>query len=86
MDRPFTQGFVDGEFERKRLGGGRFFKVSLKGSYDFLEMTWYSAMSHLRMRKLKMDKSRPSMEVYENDPGAVKDTNDLETTLYIPLR
>jgi hypothetical protein len=43
-------------------------------------------MSHLRMYKLKQDSARPSLEVYENDPESVTHSNEIRTTLYIPLR
>ena len=58
----------------------------MTGSYDFPELAWYSAMSHIRMLKLKMDASRLSLEVYENDPETVARTNDIRTTLYLPIR
>jgi len=70
----------------KTLGGGKYFKVTQRGSYDFLELTWYSAISHLRMAKIKMDKSRPSLEVYENDPCSVEQKNELLTALFIPIK
>jgi len=75
-----------GGMELQDLGGGRYFKVSLRGSYAFLEMAWYSANAHLRMHKLKRDERRPSLEIYENDPRSVSDSNELLTTLYLPLK
>jgi len=81
-----TEGLVQGEYQLKTLGGGRFYKVTVKGSYDFLELAWYSAMAHVQMHKFKYDNSRASMEVYENDPEQVKTSNDILTTLYIPLK
>jgi len=83
---PVGQDATEGDFVRKTLGAGKYFQVSVKGSYNFLELAWYSAMSHVRMLKLKMDKSRPSLEVYENDPETVAHTNEIHTTLYIPIR
>lgn len=76
----------DGEFARKTLGGGKFYRVTLQGNYEFLELAWYAAMGHLRMLKIKMDKSRPSFEVYENDPRAVTNGNEIQTSLYIPVK
>ena len=82
-----VRGDVDaGEFTRRTIADGRCFKVSLQGSYDFLELAWYSAMCHLRMRKLKLDKRRPTLEVYENDPQAVAHSNQILTSLYLPLK
>lgn len=86
MALPVAAETPAGEFERKELGGGRYFRVSVQGSYDFLESAWYSTMSHMRMYKLKQDKSRPTLEVYENDPRETRHSNDVRTTLYVPLR
>ena len=86
MAVPVSDQVPDGAFVRKTLGGGKYFKISLQGSYDFLEVTWYSAMAHMRMHKLKMDTSRPSFEVYQNDPATVAHTNEIQTSLYIPIR
>ena len=83
---PVTQETPDGGFVRRSLGGGKYFRVDLKGSYSFLELAWHSAMSHARMLKLKMDSSRPSLEVYDNDPETVAHTNDIQTSLYIPVK
>ena len=71
---------------RKQLGEGRYFEVEVQGSYDFLELAWYSTMSHLRMLRMKKDASRPSLEVYENDPETVANSNDIRTTLCVPVR
>jgi len=42
-----------GEYALKDLGDGRFYKVCLKGGYEFLESAWYAAIAHLKMLKLK---------------------------------
>ncbi|MDJ0807323.1 MAG: GyrI-like domain-containing protein, partial [Gammaproteobacteria bacterium] len=86
MGLPVAEGSDKGDFQYKSFVGGKYFKVTLLGSYDFLEHAWYSAMSHLRMIKLKLDKSRPTYEVYENDPCTVASTNEILTSLYIPLK
>ncbi len=83
---PVSEDTDKGDFQYKDFSGGKYFKVTLQGSYEFLELAWYSAMSHLRMIKLKQDKSRPTYEVYENDPGEVASTNEILTTLFIPIR
>ncbi len=83
---PVNKETPGGGFARKTLGGGKYLQVTVTGSYDFLELAWYSAMSHVRMLKLKMDRSRPSLEVYENDPEAAGHTNEILTRLYVPIR
>lgn len=53
MAIPVEDGIDAGEYQLKKLGGGRFFKVTMKGSYQFLELAWYSAIAHVHMIKLK---------------------------------
>ena len=83
---PAAPDVPDGSFTRKRFAGGKHFKVTLQGKYDFLELAWYAAMCHVKMLKLKIDKQRPMLEVYENDPTTVSDTNDIRTGIFVPLR
>ncbi len=83
---PVSEQTERGEFQYQDFVGGSYFKITLQGSYDFLGLAWYSAMCHIKMHKIKRDKSRPSYEVYENDSRAVQSTNDILTTLYIPVR
>jgi len=86
MAIPVGEGINAGEYQLKTLGGGRYYKVGLKGSYDFMELAWYSAMAHARMLKFKVDKNRPSLEIYANDPEKVESSNELQTMLYVPIK
>jgi hypothetical protein len=86
MALPVTEYCPSGPFAQKRLPGGPHFAVELSGSYAFLPLVWHSAMGHLRMRKLKVDRTRPCLEIYENDPRAVAHSNEIRTRLEIPLR
>ncbi len=86
MAVPVTEGINAGDYQLKKLGAGRYYQVSLKGDYQFLELAWYSAIAHVHMLKLKFDKSRASLELYENDPNEVEDSNELITTLYVAIR
>lgn len=81
-----VRGEVDqGEFACcKVTGGGRYFMVTLQGIYDFLELACYSAMCHVR--KLKLDRTRRTLVVYENDPAAVAHSNEILISLYLPLK
>jgi effector-binding domain-containing protein len=83
---PAPAGIDPGPFDRKDFSGGRHYRVTLTGSYDFLELAWYAAIAHARMLKLKLDKHRPMLEVYENDPADVASPRELRTALYLPLR
>ena len=86
MAFPVAEGIETGDYQLKTLGGGRYYKVCLKGSYEFLELVWYAAIAHVKMLKLNYDRRRTSLEVYENDPRSVAGSNELETTIYVPLK
>lgn len=86
MAIPIEPTIEAGNFQVKALGGGRFYKVSLTGGYQFLELAWYSALTHVRMLKLKYDRSRPSLEVYVNDPEQTATSNAIQTELYVPIK
>ncbi len=86
MAVPVAEGIKADGYQLKSLGGGRYYKVTLSGSYQFLELAWYSAVAHVQMLKLKYDKKRCSLEVYQNDPEQVQSTNEIMTTLYIPIK
>ena len=83
---PVAEGIEPGDYSIRILGGGNYFKVILQGNYDFLESAWYSAYAHLKMHKIKPDKHRPALEIYENSPGTVSTGNDLLITLCIPVK
>ncbi len=86
MSIPVMEGINQGNYTLKHFDGGRFYQICLMGSYEFLELAWYSAIAHVKMMKLKVDQTRPMLEIYENDPRQIADTNELQTTLYIPLK
>lgn len=66
--------------------GGKYMKVRMYGSYAYMEHAWHSAMNHMRMKKYKMDKKRPSLEVYEVDMLKAKSPNEYVTDLYVPIK
>jgi len=83
---PVAEGIEAGRYKFETLGGGNYFTVTLQGDYEFLEDAWYSAYAHMKMHKIKTDKRRPALEVYENNLGNVRTSNDLLTTLCIPIK
>ncbi|WP_373509429.1 SRPBCC family protein [Thiocapsa sp.] len=83
---PVPADTAAGHFALKDFSGGRYYRVTLAGGYDFLELAWYAAVAHARMLKLKLDKHRPMLEVYENDPSVVENPKELRTGIYLPLR
>jgi len=86
MAIPIEEGIDAGEYQLKTLGGGRFYKIRLKGGYQFLELVWYAALAHIGMLKLQYDTTRPSLEVYENNPNEVSTNNEILTTIYVAIK
>lgn len=74
------------DLQLKNFNSGKYFKVECCGDYKFLELGWYKAFSHVKMLKLKLDMKRPSLEVYENNPQDIVDTNVIKTSLYLPVK
>jgi len=74
------------EFAVKSYTGGRYYKTTLKGSYEFLQLTRHQTYSHLQMQKIKPDRKRASLEMYENDPATASHTNDIVSSIYIPIK
>lgn len=66
--------------------GGLYYQLDCQGDYRFLGLAWYKIYSHCQMLKLKIDKKRPSLEVYLNDPREVTHSNEIKTSLYIPIK
>ncbi|MCU7850915.1 MAG: SRPBCC family protein [Candidatus Thiodiazotropha sp. (ex Monitilora ramsayi)] len=86
MAMPIPAGTASAEFDVKSYPSGRYYKTTLKGSYEFLELAWYQAYSHLQMQKIKPLLKHASLEVYENDPATVNHTNEIVTSIYIPIK
>lgn len=70
----------------RQYSGGLYFHTQLKGDYKYLKHAWYAAASHTRMKKMKVNWSRPSLEVYTKNPFDTEDSSQYVTDLYIPLR
>lgn len=86
MAIPVAEGTEDNKYEVKQIEGGKFHQTQLTGSYDFLKGAWYSAMAHLKMSKTKFDWKRPCVELYENDPHSVEHSNEIVTSIYVPIK
>ncbi|MES9993309.1 MAG: SRPBCC family protein [Candidatus Thiodiazotropha sp.] len=86
MAIPVATDTSSSDFEIKSYSGGRYYKTTLQGSYEFLELAWYQAYAHLQMQKIKPLHRQPSREVYENDPTTVSNTNQIVTSIYIPIK
>jgi effector-binding domain-containing protein len=62
------------------------FQLRYQGSYQFIGSAWNAAVGQAKMQKLKLDKSRPSLEIYLNTPDTVKHSNELVTLLQVPIK
>lgn len=81
---PTSRESVEG-FEVKEYPASTCNKVVLKGSYDLLPLAWHVAFANAGVNRLKVDKSKPPFEVYENDPESVEPSEVL-TSVHIPIR
>ncbi len=86
MAVPVTGEINQGPYSLKTCAAGRYFRTVLRGHYDYLPLVLYSAFAHLQMYKIRVDRSRPSIEIYENDPQDCASSNEWITGVYIPIR
>jgi effector-binding domain-containing protein len=68
-----------------QLTAGRALKVVHTGPYHFIGNAWSSVMSQARAEKHKLNKRRPAIEVYLNDPATTPEA-ELITEIYVPIR
>ena len=73
-------------YKRHEFKGGQYFKMTLRGDPCFLPLGWYALHSHCRMHKIKIDASRPSIEIYLGDVTHISDGNQFMSSLYIPIQ
>ena len=83
---PVTGSSVQSNYSNRQFNGGNYFKAEVLGDHKFLPLAWYAAFSHCRMHKIKIDKSRPSLEIYHHNPEAIEDSNAIKTTLYVAVK
>ena len=83
---PVTESSAESNYANRHFKGGCYFKVEVLGDHDFLPLAWYAAFTHCRMLKIKLDKSRPSLEIYHDSPEAIDDSNQIKTVLYVPVK
>ncbi len=73
-------------YQPRNFDGGQYFKLTLRGDLRFLPMGWYALATHCRMHKIKVEPARPALEIYQQDPVAIEDPNQVVTTLYLPIK
>ena len=71
---------------RRQFRGGRYLKLSMRGAHRFLPLGWHALHSHCRMRRIKQDMTRPALEIYQDYPEQVENSNEIGTALYLPIR
>ena len=83
---PVNESSPKSNYASRLFKGGNYYKVEANGDHDFLPLAWYAAFSHCLMHKIKLDKSRPSLEIYHDNPESIGDSNKIKTTLYVPVK
>lgn len=81
---PVSGKLPESGYPTRTFSGGLYFQVELSGDQDFLPLAWYAAFAHCRMHKIRLDKSRPSLEIYQKI--SVEDSNQTRTVLYLPVK
>jgi hypothetical protein len=83
---PVTESSSESNYIIRQFGGGNYYKLMVQGDHQFLPLAWYAAFSHCRMHKIKLDKSRPSLEIYHDNPESIEDSNRIKTILYVSIK
>lgn len=63
----------------------KYMRTTLKGDYKHLELAWYSAFSHARMYKQKIQMGKPMVERYMTDPSETSAVDQI-TVIDLPLK
>jgi len=83
---PVSDSTPQSNYTRREFQGGRYFRMTLHGEHRFIPLAWYALSCHCRMHKIKLDRTRPSLEIYHDEPDQVTDSNEITTALYIPIK
>ncbi len=83
---PVTDNTPPSNYTRREFKGGRYYHMTLGGDHKFLPLGWYALYCHCRMRRVKLDKARPALEIYHDNPAETTDSNQVTTALYLPIR
>ncbi len=73
-------------YAQRKFHGGPYFRMTLRGGYQFLPLGWHALYGHCRMLGLKLDRSRPALEIYHSTPAETTDSNRVTTALFAPLK
>ena len=73
-------------YTQREFVGGRYARLTLCGDHHFLPLGWHALYAHCRLYRLKIDRARPALEIYQQLPQPGVDSNRVTTALYAPLR
>ena len=83
---PISDNAPESNYSSRSFDGGHYFKMTLRGDLKFLPLAWSALGRHCRMHGIKVDPSRPALEIYQNDPGKISNSNEVVTSLYLPIK
>lgn len=83
---PISDNTPKSNYTRREFTGGLYFKMLLRGDHRFLPLGWYALGSHCRMHRIKLDRARPALEIYHDDPAEAADSNQVTTAMYMAIR
>ena len=86
MDMGFAVKHLNTGEAGMTLAARKYFQMTLRGSYDFLPSSWNTIYGQIKMQKLKIDKTRPALEVYQINPMEAPNSNGWVTLLCVPLK
>jgi len=86
MDMGFAVKSIKAGERGLKLAAGQYFQMTMRGSYQFLPCAWNTIQGQVRMQKLKIDKSRPALEIYQTNPMEAQSSNDWVTLLCVPIK
>lgn len=73
-------------YTQREFLGGRYSRLTLHGDHRFLPLGWHALYAHCRLYRLKIDRARPALEIYQQLPRQGADSIRVTTALYAPLK
>ena len=83
---PVLDNMPTSNYQTREFSGGDYFRLSVRGDLEFLPLAWHALASHCRLFKIKVDRQRPALEIYAEDPGYADGDKPTTTTLYLPIK
>ncbi len=83
---PVSDSTPASNYTRREFTGGSYFHMTLRGDHSFIPLGWYALSCHCRMHRIKFDRSRPALEIYQTSPTDPSDGNQIITALYLPIK